>query len=109
MSNESSCFYMNIVLTVIVLGVLVVLVKDGSGSVDSNQPHYEFPNVKKNVFVAFLKIKLLLRRHSHFIYTLLMRSFIDAILWKTYLGNFIKFRNIETLKYRISLSKIKVM
>lgn len=31
MSNESSCFYMNIVLTVIVLGVVVVLVNDGSG------------------------------------------------------------------------------
>ena len=31
MSNESPCFYMNIVLIVVVLGVLVVLLNNGSG------------------------------------------------------------------------------
>ena len=31
MSNESLCFYVNIVLIVVVLGVLVVLLNNGSG------------------------------------------------------------------------------
>ena len=67
-------------------------------TVGSNQPHYEFPNVKKNVFVAFLKIKLLLRRNGHFIYTLLIYTLHSLM---QYYGKLIR-ENLLKLKYRDS-------
>ena len=66
--------------------------------VGSHQPCYEFPNAKKNVsHVTFFKIKLLLKRNSHFIHTVLMRAFNDTIVLENNLEKSMDVKNIVIL------------
>lgn len=63
---------------------------------DSNQPHYEFPNVKKNVFVAFLR----LNSFSEGMVTLFIHCLWDHSLMQSY-GKLL-WENLLNLKYRDS-------